>query len=69
MTRLLWTLLLSARLFCGVLFVFLIQPTQTFAAAMDEEIDYLISSVGTGGCSFLRNGKRMRGREVSVLSQ
>lgn len=28
---------------------------------MNEEIDYLISSVGKGGCTFIRNGKKYTG--------
>ena len=33
-------------------------------SSMDAEIDYLISRVGTGGCTFLRNGRVFRGRDA-----
>jgi hypothetical protein len=32
------------------------------AETMDEEIDFLIGSVGTDGCSFVRNGERYSAR-------
>ena len=32
--------------------------------SMDEEIDYLISSVGKGDCTFIRNGNRFTGRDA-----
>ncbi len=31
---------------------------------MDDEIDYLISSVGKIGCTFIRNGKRYSGKDA-----
>ena len=34
------------------------------ADTMDDEIDYLISSVGRNGCSFIRNDRNYRGREA-----
>ncbi len=33
-------------------------PAASLAETMDDEIDYLISSVGKSGCTFIRNGKR-----------
>ena len=32
--------------------------------SMNEEIDYLISSVGKGGCTFVRNGNKYTGRDA-----
>ena len=32
--------------------------------AMNEEIDYLISSVGKGGCTFIRNGNKYTGKDA-----
>ena len=34
------------------------------ADSMNEEIDYLISSVGKDGCKFIRNGHRFQGRDA-----
>ena len=34
------------------------------ADAMDDEIDYLIHSVGRDGCAFVRNGRRLSGRDA-----
>ncbi len=51
-------------LLCGLLLVFVLQPTVTLADSMNEEIDYLISSVGKGGCTFIRNGNRLTGRDA-----
>jgi N-formylglutamate amidohydrolase len=31
---------------------------------MNDEIDYLISSVGKGGCKFIRNGTQHLGRDA-----
>ena len=52
----------SSHLLCGLLLVFVLQPAATLVDSMDEEIDYLISSVGKGGCTFIRNGNRLTGR-------
>lgn len=35
-----------------------------FADTTEDEIDYLISSVGKSGCAFIRNGKRYSGRDA-----
>ncbi len=32
--------------------------------SMNEEIDYLISSVGKGGCTFVRNGNKYTGKDA-----
>ncbi len=56
--------LMNKILLCGLLLVFVLQPTVTLADSMNEEIDYLISSVGTGGCTFIRNGNRLTGRDA-----
>ncbi len=52
--RILWCLLLA----------FALMPVVSLADTMDEEIDYLISSVGRSGCAFIRNGKRFLGRDA-----
>ena len=39
-------------------------PVATLADTMDDEIDYLISSVGISGCTFIRNGKRYSGKDA-----
>lgn len=44
-------LTLSLFLLCGVL------SLPAYAETMDEEIDYLLSAVGQGDCTFTRNGK------------
>lgn len=36
----------------------------SLADTMNDEIDYLISSVGRNGCSFIRNDRNYRGREA-----
>jgi hypothetical protein len=51
-------------LVCGLLLVFALQPAVTLASLMDEEIDYLISAVGKGGCAFIRNGNKFTGRDA-----
>ena len=56
-------------LLCGLLLVFVLQPAATVADSMDEEIDYLISSVGRGGCTFIRNGNRLSGRNARAHLQ
>lgn len=52
--RILWCLLLA----------FALIAVDSLADTMDEEIDYLISSVGRSGCAFIRNGKRYSGRDA-----
>ena len=47
-----------------VLFTLALIPAASLADTMDDEIDYLISSVGKGGCTFIRNGKTHTGREA-----
>ena len=54
----------SSRLLWGVLLVLVSQPAATLADSMNEEIDYLISSVGKGGCTFIRNGNRFTGKDA-----
>ncbi len=44
-------------LYCLLLSLVLL-PVATLADTLDDEIDYLISSVGKSGCTFIRNGKR-----------
>lgn len=46
-----------------MLFIVLL-PAVSLAESMDEEIDYLINSVGRDGCSFIRNDRRYSGREA-----
>ncbi len=48
----------------GLLLVFVLQPAVTLAGSMDEEVDYLISTVGKGGCTFIRNGHKFTGRDA-----
>ena len=48
----------------GLLLVFALQPAVTLAGSMNEEIDYLISLVGKGGCTFIRNGHKFTGRDA-----
>ena len=55
----------SSHLFCGLFAVFLL-PAPTLADSMNEEIDYLISSVGKGGCTFIRNGNRLTGEDARM---
>jgi len=49
--------------FC-VLIALLLMPVATLADTKDDEIDYLISSVGKSGCTFIRNGKRYSGSDA-----
>ena len=51
----------ARQLYCISLLVFILLPTVTIADSMHEEIDYLISSVGISGCTFIRNGRRIKG--------
>ena len=53
----------------GLLLVFVLQPAVTLAGSMDEEIDYLISAVGKGGCTFIRNGNKFTGRDARAHLQ
>ena len=39
-------------------------PAASLADTMDDEIDYLISSVGRGGCKFIRNGTQHLGKDA-----
>jgi len=41
----------------------------TLADTMDDEIDYLLSSVGSSGCTFIRNGKRYSGKDARAHLQ
>ncbi len=49
---------------CCLLLAFALMPVDSLADTMDEEIDYLISSVGRSGCTFIRNGVRYSGRDA-----
>lgn len=35
-----------------------------FAGTMDEEIDYLLATVGDSSCTFIRNGKRYSSKDA-----
>ncbi len=51
----------------GALFVFLLfalMPAVSVADTMNDEIDYLIDSVGRGGCTFIRNDRKYLGRDA-----
>lgn len=53
----------------GLLYILLalaLVPAPSVAEPMDDEIDYLIGSIGKNGCSFIRNGKRMMSRDARV---
>ncbi len=50
-------------LYCLLLSLVLL-PVATLADTIDDEIDYLISSVGKSGCTFIRNGKRYSGKDA-----
>ena len=41
-----------------------LMPVVSLAETMNEEIDYLIASVGRDGCTFIRNDRRYSGREA-----
>jgi serine/threonine protein phosphatase PrpC len=41
----------------GVLAALVLLPGALFAGTMDEEIDYLLATVGDSDCTFIRNGK------------
>ena len=47
-----------------LLFTLALIPAVSLAGTMDEEIDYLIDSVGRGGCTFIRNDRRYSGRDA-----
>lgn len=42
----------------------LMLPSASFADATEDEIDFLISTVGTGDCDFVRNGQRFSRRDA-----
>ncbi len=48
----------------GLLLSLVLLPVATLADTIDDEIDYLISSVGKSGCTFIRNGKRYSGKNA-----
>ena len=52
------------KVLCCVLLSLVLLPVAALAEPMNEEIDYLISSVGKSGCAFIRNGKRYSGRDA-----
>ncbi len=41
-----------------------LMPAVSLADTMNEEIDYLIASVGRSGCTFVRNDRRYSGRDA-----
>ena len=43
---------------------FALLSTASLADTKDDEIDYLLSSVGKSGCTFIRNGKRYSGKDA-----
>ena len=47
--------------FVSVLISIVLLSTVSLAESMDQEIDYLISSVGKSDCTFIRNGKPYSG--------
>ena len=52
------------RIICCALLVLALIPATSSADTKDEEINYLINSVGGSGCTFIRNGERYSGREA-----
>ncbi|MEZ5488992.1 MAG: DUF5329 family protein [Gammaproteobacteria bacterium] len=46
------------------LFILILLPGRAGAEAMDDEIDFLINSVGRDGCNLVRNGRKYSGREA-----
>ena len=55
---------LASNIVGAALATILLMPGDTLADTKDEEIDYLISSVGKSGCTFIRNGRRYSGRDA-----
>ena len=47
-----------------VLFALALWSVPAFADKKDDEINYLINSVGRSGCAFIRNGERFSGKEA-----
>ena len=49
-----------------ILVIFTIFPLSALGQMdlIDEEIEYLISSVGKDGCTFIRNGKKYTGKDA-----
>ena len=39
-------------------FLAIIVPVTSSAAGTEEEIEFLLDTIGTSGCTFIRNGKR-----------
>jgi hypothetical protein len=54
------------KILCCLLLSLVLLPVATLADTMDDEIDYLISSVGKSGCIFIRNGKRYAGKDAQA---
>ena len=46
------------------LLAFILVSATTFADTKNDEISYLINSVGKNGCVFVRNGERFSGKEA-----
>ena len=53
----------SKNIFC-VLIALALLPATLLADTKDDEIDYLLGSVGESGCTFIRNGKRYSGKDA-----
>ncbi|MCH7816182.1 MAG: DUF5329 family protein, partial [Proteobacteria bacterium] len=41
-----------------------LMPAVSLADTMNQEIDYLIGSVGRNGCTFIRNDRQYSGRDA-----
>ncbi len=48
-----------------ILFLALLFPGDIVTAAENEEIDFLLSSIATSNCLFIRNGKEHQAKEAS----
>ena len=58
----------SKNIFC-VLIALALLPSTSLADTTDDEIDYLLSTVGSSGCTFIRNGKRYSGKDARAHLQ
>ena len=52
------------RILSCFLLAFTLMSATTFADTKNDEISYLINSVGKSGCVFIRNGARFSGKEA-----
>ena len=48
----------------GLLLSLVLLPAATLADTKNDEINYLINSVGRGGCTFIHNDERYSGKEA-----